>query len=521
MYHVTGAVTYATIIVTLVNPLLGLIAATTIRPLLLALLALESGFNISALALALLSIIAFPYNLKGLACPTFATAIVAYTLLIARYAFATKALSGIKPLYFIDLIPLAAYAITKNMPLIATYTIIYVFTRAAVIGSLGVNLTALLLSMEPFLVVMVLKGRNETHSNSKEGVKISLGIPLAIVESDGKIIPFLGKEELTLAFTVERSPHLAIVGLTGSGKSSLIRLLAAEAWKNRVCPLIIDPHGEHRDAIRSEAIIVTGNDGVDVMDFTSVTVSEHIDFIIDYFKRVYRIGPRQEYVLREALRNAYSEAGYSENDTIYRETVDPKAVGRNIIALGGRDASTLTLAMYFNDFVSKLYGNLKLDKLFAECRPVIVNLEGLRHENVRVIVEYILRKLFSYAQRRGFANALRVLVLVDEAHLVASPQTMVPAVQRIVAEGRKYGIAMVFAVQAPNQLDQLIQLNVGTIVLLSAYDYATSKRLVEGTALAEASAYREAVKILSTLGKGFAIIASRNDKRAYIVDIRH
>jgi hypothetical protein len=83
-----------------------------------------------------------------------------------------------------------------------------------------------------------------------------------------------------------------------------------------------------------------------------------------------------------------------------------------------------------------------------------------------LFVQFQLEKLFRQARQRGVSETVRDIVIIDEAHLYMSKDGD-NMINRIVREGRKFGIGLIAASQSPQHFSQDFMALVGAKVVLT------------------------------------------------------
>ncbi|MEO6892017.1 MAG: type IV secretion system DNA-binding domain-containing protein [Ktedonobacteraceae bacterium] len=113
------------------------------------------------------------------------------------------------------------------------------------------------------------------------------------------------------------------------------------------------------------------------------------------------------------------------------------------------------------------------DMLTAIREGLIIDLHNLYAEELQVAGgAFVLRKLYKDMFRWGYAERLRLTIVLDEAHRLARDVTL----PKLMKEGRKFGIAVVVASQGINDFHQDILGNAGTKVIFRV-NYPDSKKI--------------------------------------------
>lgn len=296
------------------------------------------------------------------------------------------------------------------------------------------------------------------------------------------------------------SRHFAIVGSTGSGKSTAVTLLLREAIASdpKLRVLILDPHNEFAAAFPDKSVVIeTGN--LD-LPFWLFKLEEFSEVLFRGRPAV----PDELDALRDLIPEAKrgfrgAEAGsrrLSEKNGITADTPVPYRIAdlmalidERIGKLDGRNekpylrALKLRLAAAINDpryrfmFSSNTISdtiNETIATIFripGGDRPISTfQLAGIPSEVVNSVASVLCRMAFEIAL--WSKGAVKLLVVCEEAHRYVPADAnlgFVPtrqAIARIAKEGRKYGCSLGVITQRPGELDQTILSQCSTVFSL-------------------------------------------------------
>ncbi len=289
----------------------------------------------------------------------------------------------------------------------------------------------------------------------------------------------------TWTFASLTNPHIAVVGITGAGKSFFVKTFLTRAsyiWNTSA--VIIDWAGEYKAWVRQSGgtIISLGKgDYINIMDLSGMRPLDRSKQIVNSLEILTDMGeyPEQRRLTMEGIENAYTNFGFNMAD------VPPP----------GKDAPTLKdvigvledklqegtyeypaelenaiyrlrqFAREGEDFFAKK-STLDLGKL-ASSGLVDIDLSSLPDEKFRALAAlFILQTLKEKMRAEGWSasKGLKALVVLDEAWKVASDDRS-DAVT-IVREGRKYQFGLIVASQNPTDINEAIFSNVGTTIML-------------------------------------------------------
>ncbi|MDD5023015.1 MAG: ATP-binding protein [Candidatus ainarchaeum sp.] len=286
------------------------------------------------------------------------------------------------------------------------------------------------------------------------------------------------------------NPHIAIVGISGSGKSYFIKtflIRASFAWNSNA--IIIDWAGEYKQWVREVGgtIIALGKGSyINLLDTGGMKPYDRIKQVMRTLELLTDVGnyPEQRRLTEEAIEKAYIEGKYrmdavEQQDELGKPLKAPTL--KNVVRILEEKASMGTYefpaelenAIYRikkftkpgEDYFSKK-STIELEKL-VESGVVDIDLSGLPDETTRAlgaltILQFIKEKMRAsgWAKTKG----LRLLVVLDEAWKISKEDNS-DAVM-IVREGRKYNFGMIIASQNPTDISEAIFSNVGTTFIL-------------------------------------------------------
>ncbi len=293
------------------------------------------------------------------------------------------------------------------------------------------------------------------------------------------------KVPFTWSFINLTNPHIAVVGITGSGKSFFVKTLLIRAsylWNTNA--VIIDWAGEYKAWVKQTNGIVVSlgkGDYLNIMDLSGMKPLDRTKQIITSLDILTDIAlyPEQKRVTEEAIDQAYVDAGFIASEKAPDDKDAPTL--KDVIAILQEKLqegkyeypAELENAIYRlrqfskegEDYFARK-STLDLGKL-VESGLVDIDLSALPDERFRALAAlFILQTLKEKMRSEGWSETkgLKALVVLDEAWKVASDEKS-DAIT-IVREGRKYQFGLIVASQNPTDINEAIFSNVGTTFML-------------------------------------------------------
>ncbi|MFA5412277.1 MAG: ATP-binding protein [Candidatus Micrarchaeia archaeon] len=286
------------------------------------------------------------------------------------------------------------------------------------------------------------------------------------------------------------NPHIAVVGISGSGKSYFIKTLLTRAsfvWNSNA--LIIDWAGEYKDWVRQTGgrVIALGKGSyLNILDLGGMKPYDRIKQIMRTLAILTDIEqyPEQKRLSEQAIEQCYVNNKYRMDTTEQRDelgrALTPPTL-KDVVKLLEEKSSLGTYefpaelenAIYrLREFVKPgedffaQHSTVSLDELTSS-GLVALDLSGLPDERFRAlgalaVLQFVKEKMraMGWAKEKG----LRLIIVLDEAWKIAKEDNS-DAVM-IVREGRKYNFGIIIASQNPTDISEAIFSNVGTTFIL-------------------------------------------------------
>lgn len=249
--------------------------------------------------------------------------------------------------------------------------------------------------------------------------------------------------------------------------------------------------------------------------------------VSDTFNRIYNIGIQQNSVLQNAILRSFEEKGIQKDNknTWRNEPPFLSDVKEKLDEMSNLDGSPeqkiaaklkshISTFFIFNTF-RKNGESISWEKIIKNGNSIfIVQLKGLEGKTSKVVTEFLLWDLYNYLVSEG-PMPLRLFCVLDEAHNLSFEKDS--PVDKLVREGRKFGLGLIFASQQPEDFSSTAYSNTATKLVFQILDDTkkVSKKLAS-----KCKNFSNADRILETISKlprGRAFFVTQNT--GSIVDV--
>ncbi len=271
--------------------------------------------------------------------------------------------------------------------------------------------------------------------------------------------------------------HLAIIAQTGGGKSYCAGVLIEELLKKGATILVIDPHADYvllsltdSDSRHEFSDLITvfrnpastsrygsknvGNVKSYEIAFTDLDPDEACD--------VARI-PERAKNIREAVRLAMESLKgrqYTPEDllgALQNPTwISKEGQGRSEKTLLSAAASAVKYIRSLSQLKVFTLSSTQVGDLLKPVRVSVIDLSGLEDKAMNYIAAKILYEVYESVSNGDYE--FPVFILIEEAHRFIPPETerttyAAPIINKIAAEGRKFGVFLTLITQRPSKVD--------------------------------------------------------------------
>ncbi|AFY93132.1 ATP-binding protein [Chamaesiphon minutus] len=266
------------------------------------------------------------------------------------------------------------------------------------------------------------------------------------------------------------NPHMVIMGTSGSGKTQTLKAIVWELYRGFPSrSIVLDFHGDQElpgeicypihmasaYGINPLVINLDPEGGGSKLQAISVAAT---------LRRALIMGTNQEGLLILMIGELYEQFGITQENR-QTWTIPPPDLGDLEIAIihraqgGCKDAQALQIKLAAT-FQYEVFSRPQID--LSAGKLIRVDLSKLPPELGAIAAEAILKQVMDAHRLAGESPELKTFVFVDEAKELKGSKTL----DRITADGRKYGLGIVLATQRETHISPDVLANTATKILL-------------------------------------------------------
>ena len=316
------------------------------------------------------------------------------------------------------------------------------------------------------------------------------------------------------------SRHLAILAMTGAGKSNPVSVRIDQLLSYNVPVFVFDMHGEYKGAEfpNGSVNVIRAKVNPKYMTFHEI-------------KRLVNI-PSNAYLQERFFRKAFKKAKKQIEDGVAQEnnflqlmyniledeSLDENADKRIIDVMNKIDDSMDKYENLFDQYAGNILSSIK------KAHVNVLDLSQVDESVASVLVSHILRnslKRSKKAANEGDKNKLlenSVFYILEEAHILAPNKRDSDSkrwIQRVAREGRKFGLGLCLVSQSPKTVDHDALSQMNNMIILRLVE-PEDQRYVQS---ASESRSQDLVNQLPSLNVGEAIVLGLMTKVPTLVKI--
>ena len=326
-----------------------------------------------------------------------------------------------------------------------------------------------------------------------EGAGVLIGTPVKRLAGRGVCRP-------SISFTLGENNHVIITGSSGTGKTSVAKLLVHNALKLGIPVLILDVHGEYL-GVGDSKVISPVNNPVNLLSTYGKQPQVRAEEVADSIANAFRLGNVQKAALYHAIMYTYKIFKEPTLAELLEVLSDPNAH----TYLGFSRDVIRSLIPYIKSLTGLEEGSIRWVNPTQLLEGVtIVNLSAIESRSVqRVYVDGLIDCLF------GLEKSVRrpMLIVAEEAHRFAGSER--GGLTRVFREGRKFGLNVVAVTQEPYSIDMSFFNNCAYIFSMQLTDERSLNYVAKIMSRGDQRLYRKVRETLAKLGKFEALFWER------------
>ena len=329
------------------------------------------------------------------------------------------------------------------------------------------------------------------------------------------------------------NPHLMIIGESGYGKTYTTQCLITELAQKNIPSVVFDYGQGFSLNTVSQAFLECANPteilaserGIDInpLEIFTIDINGPVNVAVrvsDTFNRIYNIGIQQHSIFQKALLRSFEDKGIFKNEkntwtnkppflSDVKEKLDEMSnlKGSPNQKIASKLNSHISTFFIFDTF-RKNSERISWDKIITRRNSVhIIQLKGLEGKTGKVVTEFLLWDLYNYLISEG-PKSLRFFCVLDEAHNLSFEKDS--PVDKLVREGRKFGLGLIFASQQPEDFSSTAYSNTASKLVFQVLD--DTRKVSKKLALKcrNFSNPDRVLETVSSLPRGRAFFITRN-----------
>ncbi|MEO2068564.1 MAG: ATP-binding protein [Desulfurobacteriaceae bacterium] len=329
---------------------------------------------------------------------------------------------------------------------------------------------------------------------------------------DGKKIHLghlLTRDDVEVFIEIDKivSRHLAILAITGGGKSNTVSVILEGLLEKDGTILVFDMHGEYVDFGDKSKVrkidLKLNPSRLSYQEFRLFANVDDSSYIQDrYLRRAFR-------TVVEEIRNGEISAGDFWNRLeaelkLYRDDEENKDDKKSIVGV-------LNKVEDMKEFYSTLFDPLTIPIVeqieFGKLN--VIDLSQVDEKIADIIVSHVLRnvlekrKEYVLTEDRGLEFPL--FMVLEEAHILASATMNTKSrywISRIAREGRKFGLGLCLVTQRPKALDSNALSQANNMIILRLVEPGDQRHVQQASEALSA----DLVEQLPSLNTGEALV---------------
>lgn len=263
----------------------------------------------------------------------------------------------------------------------------------------------------------------------------------------------------SIDFQSSKNYNVVIIGASGAGKSTLAKRIISSL---DVSYLIFDLHGEYE--IKGAEKIDASTISINPLSLFTRSPKERALEVATMIKSLFNLGNLQTMELVNLILEAYMERGIDETDKNTWNYKPPTL--RDLLLLLERKKKLATTTQdliryqsiepYLQFLSSTIFFNSTMDLSIIFEKNIILDFSKVPTNEVKyILMETVLKSIQSYMYTSGMSD-LKKIIIIDEAPFILSKDSGKQLIERLMAEGRKFGFGFIIISQTTNYIRDLL-----------------------------------------------------------------
>lgn len=314
------------------------------------------------------------------------------------------------------------------------------------------------------------------------------------------------------------SRHLAILAMTGAGKSNTVFVLIDQFLRYNLPIFVFDMHGEYKDAVfpNGEVNVIRPKINPHYMSFHEIKKLVNIGANSYIQERHFR---RAFHEAKESLKNGVAQTNNFLQvmyDILENKSLEEGSDKQIVDVMNKIDDAMIKYSNIFDKNIGNILSSIK------KGHANVLDLSQVDESVASVLVSHILRNALQRSKDAASKgeNLIEnsVFFILEEAHILAPKKRETDSkkwIQRVAREGRKFGLGLCLVSQSPKTVDHDALSQMNNMIILRLVE-PEDQRHVQS---ASESLSKDLVDQLPSLNVGEAIVLGLMSKVPTLVKI--
>ena len=315
------------------------------------------------------------------------------------------------------------------------------------------------------------------------------------------------------------SRHLAILAMTGAGKSNTVSVLIDQFLRYNLPIFVFDMHGEYKDAVfpNGEVNVIRPKINPHYMSFHEIKKLVNIGANSYIQERHFR---RAFHEAKESLKNGVAQTNNFLQvmyDILENKSLEEGSDKQIVDVMNKIDDAMIKYSNIFDKNIGNILSSIK------KGHANVLDLSQVDESVASVLVSHILRNALQRSKDAASKgeNLIEnsVFFILEEAHILAPKKRETDSkkwIQRVAREGRKFGLGLCLVSQSPKTVDHDALSQMNNMIILRLVE-PEDQRHVQS---ASESLSKDLVDQLPSLNVGEAIVLGLMSKVPTLVDLK-